>query len=169
MSAIIDFPVKPEARPYLDAFGREQHAADPEWLAAHRKRNLARFAELGFPSRRSEAWRYLDLRALEQKPMLPSLAPSASDGAALRARLAEAAFSGAKYRLVLVDGRLAPELSTVRGLPAGVWLGSMAEAIAARPAFVRPQLEVLSADPARPFAALNAAFFADGFVLEVAP
>ena len=72
MSALVDFPVKPEARPYLEAFGRERHGADPEWLAGHRRRSLARFAELGFPSRRSEAWRYLDLRALEQKPMLPS-------------------------------------------------------------------------------------------------
>lgn len=169
MSAIVDFPVKPEARPYLDAFGREQHRADPEWLAGHRKRSLARFAELGFPSRRSEAWRYLDLRALEQNPMLPSRASAGAESAALRARLAEIGFSGAAHRLAIVDGRLAPELSFVGELPAGVWLGSMAEAIATRPGFVRPRLEASSVDPGRPFAALNAAFFEDGFVVEIAP
>ena len=32
-----------------------------------------------------------------------------------------------------------------------------------------PRLEFPSVDPGRPFAALNAAFFADGFVLDVAP
>ena len=68
MSAVVDFPVKPEARPYLEAFGRGAFAGDrhePDWLAAYRKASLARFAELGFPSRRGEAWRYIDLRTLE--------------------------------------------------------------------------------------------------------
>src|SRR5690349_4980481 len=130
MSAIVDFPVKPEARAYLDAFGRDRHKSDPEWLLGYRKRSLARFAELGFPSRRSEAWRYLDLRALEQKPMLPSRAAATIDGAALLARLAETSFAGAAHRLVLVEGRFAPGLSLVEGLPGGVWLGSMAEALA---------------------------------------
>jgi len=45
----------------------------------------------------------------------------------------------------------------------------MAEAIAERADLVRPAIESLSLDAARPFAALNAAFFADGFLLEVAP
>ena len=169
MSAIVDFPVKPEARAYLEAFGRDRHKSDPEWLLGYRKRSLARFAELGFPSRRSEAWRYLDLRALEQKPMLPSRAAATIDGAALLARLAESSFADAAHRLVLVEGRFAPGLSLVEGLPAGVWLGSMAEALSRRPGLVRSQFESPSVDPGRPFAALNAAFFADGFVLDVAP
>src|SRR6516165_1361414 len=70
MSAIVDFPVKPETRPYLETFGRVRRKGDPDWLAGYRHRSLARFAELGFPSRRSEAWRYLDLHRLEQRPML---------------------------------------------------------------------------------------------------
>jgi Fe-S cluster assembly protein SufD len=45
----------------------------------------------------------------------------------------------------------------------------MAAAITARPDLLRPALEVPSIDAARPFAALNAAFFADGFVLEAGP
>jgi len=70
MSAIVDFPVKPEARPYLDsALGS---AGEPDWLVRHRRRSLARFAEQGFPSRRGEAWRYLDLRPLEQSPLPPA-------------------------------------------------------------------------------------------------
>src|SRR5260370_22830674 len=43
----------------------------------------------------------------------------------------------------------------------------MAAAIAERPDLVRAGLEAQSLD--RPFASLNAAFFADGFVLDVAP
>jgi Fe-S cluster assembly protein SufD len=172
MSAVVDFPVKPEARPYLEAFGHGafgQRGREPDWLAEYRKRSLARFAELGFPSRRSEAWRYLDLRALEQTPMLPAGALRVVAGAATHAQLAEMEFAGAAHRLVLVDGRFAPELSAIEGLPPGMWFGSMAAAIAERPDLVRSAIESPPLDAARPFAALNAAFFADGFVLDIRP
>ncbi len=172
MSAVVDFPVKPEARPYLDAFGsgdRGRRAGEPDWLAGYRGWSLARFAELGFPSRRSEAWRYLDLRALEETPMLPAGVVRPAAGAATRAQLDTVGFAGAAYRLVLVDGRFAPELSIVEGLSPGVWLGSTALAIAERPDLVRSAIEAPPFETARPFAALNAAFFADGFVLDVAP
>src|ERR1700680_670848 len=84
MSAVVDFPVKPEARPYLAAFGRAfgRHARGSDWLFRQRRRSLLRFAELGFPSRRSEAWRYLDLRALETRPMLPAASHGAATGGA---------------------------------------------------------------------------------------
>jgi len=172
MSAIVDFPVKPEARPYLDAFGRDdrgRRVPEPDWLTGHRRRSLARFAELGFPSRRSEAWRYLDLHALQENPMIPAGALRAVAGTATHAQLAEVGFSEAAYRLVLVDGRFAPELCAVEGLPSGIWLGAMATAIAERPDLVRSAIESPPFDTARPFAALNAAFFADGFVLDIAP
>src|SRR5271169_4009357 len=167
MSAVVDFPVKPEARPYLEAFGRVHHKNDPDWLAGYRNRSLARFAELGFPTRRSEAWRYLDLRALEQRPMLPAVRESAALTSTVRAQLAEIGLAEPTHRLVLVNGAFAPELSRLDQLPAGVWLGPMAAAIAERPDLVRAGLETQSMD--QPFASLNAAFFADGFVLDVAP
>jgi Fe-S cluster assembly protein SufD len=171
MSAVVDFPIKPEARPYLDAFGRDGlgRVREPNWLVGYRKSSLARFGELGFPSRRSEAWRYLDLRGLEKTPMLPAGAMRVVAGAATRAQLAEVGLSETTYRLVLVDGRFAPELSVVEGLSPGVWLGATATAIAERPDLVRSAIEAAPFDTARPFAALNAAFFADGYVLDVAP
>jgi Fe-S cluster assembly protein SufD len=170
MNDVIDFPAKRETRAYLDAFSaRGWLAGEPDWLAGYRRRSLARFAELGFPSRRSEAWRYLDLRALEETPMLPPDAVRAVAGAAIRELLDEIGFSGVAGRLVLVDGRFAPELSSIEQLPPGVWFGTMAEAVAERADLVRPAIEALPLDAAHPFTALNAAFFSDGFVLDVAP
>ena len=67
-------------------------------------------------------------------------------------------------RLVLVDGRFAPGLSRL-DLPAGIWLGSTRTAIVERPDLVTAFAADTSAN--YPFAALNAAFFADGFVLHV--
>jgi Fe-S cluster assembly protein SufD len=170
MNDVIDFPVKPETRAYIDAFAaRDWLAREPDWLAGHRRRSLARFAELGFPSRRGEAWRYIDLRALEETPLLPVGAVRAVPGAATRAQLDQVGFPGAARRLVVVDGRFAPELSDIEQLPPGVWFGTMAEAISERPDLVRSAIEAQPLDTARPFAALNAALFADGFVLDVAP
>ncbi len=84
MNAIVDYPVKPEARPYLDAFDRG--AADGAALAGSRRSGMARFAEAGFPSRKSENWRYLDLQPLDARPAPPrrrAVGPSAAgDGRA---------------------------------------------------------------------------------------
>jgi len=68
-----------------------------------------------------------------------------------------------------VDGRFAPELSAVAGLPAGVWFGSTKAAIGNRPRLVGEALDALTREPDQPFPALNAALFTDGFVLDVAP
>ena len=173
MSGVVDFPVKPEARPYLEAFGRGDFIRDrrePDWLVGYRKASLARFAELGFPSRRSEAWRYIDLRPLEQRPILPARSPKrASVRSSVRAGLAEISLAEPTHRVVLVDGRFSPELAALDRLPSGVWLGSTAAAIAERPELLRSRLETPPLDPARPFSSLNAAFFVDGFVLDIAP
>jgi Fe-S cluster assembly protein SufD len=167
MSAVVDFPVKPEARPYLEAFGRDRHKTDPDWLTGYRRRSLARFAELGFPSRRSESWRYIDLRQLEQRQMLPLARQTVMLTSAARTQLAEIGLAEPSYRLVLVNGKFAPELSPLDQLPSDVWLGSMGRAIVERPELVRAGLEAQSLD--RAFTLLNAAFFVDGFVLDIAP
>ncbi|HYM73507.1 MAG TPA: Fe-S cluster assembly protein SufD [Stellaceae bacterium] len=158
MNAIVDFPMKPEARPYLDVFAGT--AGEPEWLARFRQQGLSRFGELGFPSRRSENWRYLDLQALEKHPMLPAVMGEPMGVPA------ELALESSGARLVLIDGRFAPEASRLASSK-GVWLGSMQTAIAERPELVRTIAGDAGAD--HPFAALNAALFADGFVLDVAP
>jgi Fe-S cluster assembly protein SufD len=155
-----------EVRPYLEAF--RAAAAEPLWLGAERRESLRQFAEAGFPSRRSEAWRYLDLRMLAEAPLLP--ANHAPIGvAAARALLDETGGSDAPHRLILVDGRVVPELSAVADLPEGVWLGSMTQALAARPELARCAFAGGAYDRDEPFAALNGAFFTDGFVLEATP
>jgi hypothetical protein len=115
MNAVVDFPIKPEARPYLDAFHRV--AGEPDWLARFREQGLSRFAELGFPTRKSESWRYLDLRSLEQQPLLPAVTGAAPNLDAARNRLAALGLPEPGTRLVIVDGRFAEELSAVSLMP----------------------------------------------------
>ena len=161
MDGVVDFPVKPEARAYVEAFARAP--GEPQWLAQHREQSLARFAELGFPSRRGEAWRYIDLAGLAENPMPPQRRVAAiEDARALLDQIGEAA-----HRLVLLDGRFSPELSAIGDLPPGVRLWSTAAAVAERPELLRPLIEA-APGAGRPFALLDAALFADGFVLELA-
>ncbi|HEX3860858.1 MAG TPA: Fe-S cluster assembly protein SufD [Stellaceae bacterium] len=166
MSAVVEFPAKPEARDYLACFARD--ITEPGWLAARRQQSMTRFAELGFPSRRSENWRYLDLQPLQQHPLLPARATAtATDEATLRRRLSAVSLPDGNSRLVLVDGRFSPALSNLK-LPKGVWFGSMAQAMRDRADLVQAAIEDNAADSAHPFTALNTAFFADGYVLDIA-
>jgi Fe-S cluster assembly protein SufD len=154
----------PETAPYLDAFHARSPAREPAWLATGRAASLARFAELGFPTRRDEAWRFSDLRPLQAR----AFPPGAVTGHDQRAAPLPLRFAGACHRVVLVDGRFAPDLSNIGLLPAGAWLASTAATLAERPRLVETALA--EDDRARqPFAALNAAFFADGFVLALDP
>src|SRR4051794_6526068 len=130
MTEIVDFPVKPEARDYLARFARD--TAEPGWLAARRQQAMTRFAELGFPSRRSEDWRYIDLQPLERTPLLPARPAAARNDTALRGRVAALGLSLAAACFVLVKGRFAAPLSD---LPqrAGIWFGTIAQAMYERP------------------------------------
>src|ERR1043165_6191174 len=109
MTEVVDFPVKPEARDYLARFARAP--GEPVWLASRRQQAMTRFAELGFPSRRSESWRYLDLQPLERTPLLPARSAGPPDAAALRERADVLGLTDAGVRVVLIDGRCASELS----------------------------------------------------------
>ncbi|HXQ51857.1 MAG TPA: Fe-S cluster assembly protein SufD [Stellaceae bacterium] len=149
-----------ETAPYLDAFRARPAAREPARVTASRAAALARFAELGFPTRREEAWRFTDLRPLQRTSFPPAAAPGrTAPGAIVPLR-----FAGASHRLVFVDGVIAPELSDIGRLPAGAWLAGTAATLAERPELVEQALAE-NEHALAPFAALNAALFADGYVL----
>ena len=168
MTEIVDFPVKPEARDYLARFARD--AGEPGWLAARRQQAMTRFAELGFPSRRSESWRYLDLQPLEQNAAAAGARRRARPTSpALRERVAALAPVGrgrpSRARRRPLRARAVPLACHARASGSARWPRPCAE----RPISPRPRSTETSGEAAQPFAALNAAFFADGYVLDVAP
>ena len=160
--------VKTETKPYVEAFRKAERPDEPAWLAAKREAALGNFGEKGFPTRRQEAWRFTNLRPLE-KTSFASLAawrPAADDVAQEieRRRLAEAG-----HRVVMVNGRFCDALSDIGTLPRGAWLASMERTLAERPDTVAGAMEETDTAGAQPFASLNAALFADGFVLRLEP
>jgi Fe-S cluster assembly protein SufD len=142
--------------PYLEAFAPK--TGEPRWLAENRQAALAHFDTLGFPTRREEAWRFTDLRPLQRAAFTPQVGNAKADPAPWR-------LAGASHRIVIVNGGFAPDLSEIGALPAGAWLASTARTLAERPALFEAAFEASDTGGKQPFASLNAAFFADGFVL----
>jgi Fe-S cluster assembly protein SufD len=123
-----------------------------------RRRAMTSFAELGFPNRRIEAWRFTNTRPIADTPW------SLADDAAWSPEIAPWSI-GAEHRLVLVDGVLRPELSSVEGLAPGVTLCGLAEALEETPELVEKHLGQLAAFEDHAFVALNTGLFRDGSVL----
>jgi Fe-S cluster assembly protein SufD len=139
--------------------------ANLPWLDDLREQGAAAFAAAGLPTRKVEAWKYTDLRAVERAEFVPARGyPSLSDVAHVPALFA---VDEVAARLVFVDGRFRAELSRLDRLPTGVVLEDLATAFAHRPALLEEQLSPVNALAEQPLLALNTAWMDDGFVLRV--
>lgn len=115
-----------------------------------------RFAAIGLPNRRAEAWRYTDIRAALAHP-----APLAHETATAHDFLK----THDSARLVVLDGAFRPDLSDLRDIPAGVEAMSLRTLLAGGDASALAA-EGLGGDD--PLVALNATLMQDGVVLRVA-
>jgi len=140
--------------------------ADLPWLAARREAAAAALEANGLPGPRAEAWRFTNLRNVAEAAFAEPLAVVGSGDEA--AALAAAPELG-RFRAVLVDGRFRADLSALDGLPDGIAVGSLADALAADGGGLEPVLGALARPEAEPFAALNTALAEDGIVIRVAP
>ena len=157
------------APPFLAALAAEPPPADGAAAWAHdlRARAWTAFQDSGLPSRKSEAWRYTDVRKLARHAFRPAPAPVDGLSPALQPALRRAA--SAAHALVFVNGHYRADLSRPGDLPAGVRLTSLAGLLSADDALVRERLGPLGSAEDRPFLALNTALARDGFALELAP
>jgi len=139
--------VRIEPAAYLDYFHAAVRGAEPQWLAELRERSIQRFAVEGFPTRHDEEWRFNDLRPLTSRmfEQAPALA-----GAAAWER------AGDGPLMVLANGFVTEGEAELPGLGLEAIRNLLREPM--------PELEGLTS-----FAALNAALFADGFSIRVAP
>jgi Fe-S cluster assembly protein SufD len=132
-----------------------------DWLDGLRDKGMARFAETGLPQRKWEAWRYTNVNALKQ-----ALGSIETNLAGEQRPGDTPALAGDAYRVVLVNGRFRAELSALDGLPDGIEITGLADALRVAPDLVREHLQITD-DTQQPLAALNTAFLADGYVLRL--
>jgi Fe-S cluster assembly protein SufD len=155
----------------FERFERRDATRTPAWLAELRRSAMTRFVERGFPTTRDEDWRYTNLSSLTATAFQTAssqLAHAVPAARVDRLRIGPDAWP----RMVFVDGRFAPEHSSVEQLARGVRLSSLADALGDDETLVEQELvERHLARYVRPdadvFAALNTAFVQDGAVLYV--
>ncbi|ERS88990.1 MULTISPECIES: Fe-S cluster assembly protein SufD [unclassified Halomonas] len=142
----------------------ESQGQEPTWIAARRQAGAARFEAMGFPTRRDEAWKYTDVRAIARGDF--ALAGDADFSPASAAALTLPIDA---FRLTFVDGVFSAALSQLDGLPAGVSLVPLSAALAENHEAVGGPLGRLTGVEFSPFSALNTAFMEEGAVLRLAP
>ena len=150
MSALLPSLIAPfESLPQREAGG----------LATSRRDALQSVRDDGLPPTRAETWKYTSLRALERRAFARSDVLPALDPTTLALPPAP--------RLVFVNGLHAPSLSDLAGLPAGVVLEPLSQALARDDANEVAFLARRYARSDEVFARLNAALAVEGMVLRV--
>lgn len=142
---------------------------EPAWLTQLREKAMSRFEDVGFPSTRQEEWRFTNVApvaglrfSLEHQSKKPHIGRD-------HLGLMLPPGPGAAHA-VFVNGRLAPGLSSLGGLPPGVRFGSLADAIrrnGAPGAAIEQHLGAHAQIERNPFTALATAFVEDGAFLYV--
>lgn len=129
---------------------------EPGFLASLRAAGRDAFLSLKLPTPKHEDWLYTNLATLGATAFAP--APAAAAGGL---DLPPAP------RLVFANGRLVPGATDLTGLPGGVRVGSLAAALRERPGPLAPLLGSAVNGAGQAFAALNAALFDDGALVEI--
>src|SRR5262249_24286813 len=150
----------------FETLDRRDATGAPAWLSEMGRAAMARFAERGFPTTRDEDWRYTNLAPLAATPLH---APSSVAPDPVSAELVHRVLIGSNAwpRLVFVDGRYAPEHSSVPALPGGTRLSSLAQAMVDHEELVERHLAKHVRWDDNVFAALSTAFVRDGAFLYV--
>ena len=150
----------------FEAFAGNGAGAAPPWLKEIRTQAIARFAELGFPTMKQEEWRFTNVAPIAEAEFTLAHTPrSPLPGPADIERLS----LGVGPRVVFVDGRYAPTLSTPADLVGGVRAGSLAAALRTEAGgdLARVHLARHARWRDSAFVALNTAFLADGAFVHV--
>jgi Fe-S cluster assembly protein SufD len=146
---------------YLSRFEQllaRRGASDPAWLTTIRRAALDRFAHLRFPTTRDEEWRFTNVGPIADTPFGEAAAAPVT-----RADLAPFLVKQLSCTsLVFVNGRFAPQLSSLLPVPRGAQVTSLAGVLASDPGLADPYFTRCAGYEKQAFTALNTAFTEDG-------
>ncbi len=159
-----------DKNPYISNFGEFEKSAAAQrnsWLDGIRRSAIGRFSALGFPSTRLEEWRHTSVSPITNVPF--RLAESRPNGLTA-ADLANYTFGEEECcQLVFMNGRYSAGLSSLKSLPRGIRVKSLAAALAGDREIVESHLARYAAYDQNAFTALNTAFIADGAFVFLPP
>ena len=155
--------VSDAVEPYAIAFERLRGELPGGGRVAELRRGaMDRFGEIGFPNLGQEEWRFTDVSPIARTGY--DLSPGAGEIGV--ADLEPYSYRDC-YRLVLVNGCLAPELSDLEGLPEGVEVRGLAAALGVGSGPAEAALGRHAGYGEHPFVALNTALWRDGALVRV--
>jgi len=149
----------------LSRFDVKRNSHHPGWMKGLRRSALQWVAEQGFPTAKDDAWKYTRVAPILEIPFEPA-EPAISRR--LSARVIEKlAGDLGRARLVVVNGYFAPDLSSLKRLPAGVKVMSLAAALAEDEELLGPFLSRPFREQPHAFTALSAALAEDGALVQI--
>ncbi len=132
-----------------------------------RTKAIARFAATGFPTGRDEEWRFTNTAALARVNFV--LAERENGQYVTLETIRPYLLKDDKIRrAVFVDGRFAPHLSSLEGLPAGVTVLPLADALRKEHPVALAHLGLLAGVEQNALTALQSAFLLDGLFVHIA-
>lgn len=153
---------------YLAAFEQSRSnrkAEDPGWLNELREAGIGSFAALGFPTTKSEEWKYTNVEPIWSQSFVHANGEAKSVDA--YGILSESLVRAAPQQMVFINGVYARQLSHRGNLPNGVRVLSLAETLMQNDGVLATQLGKYARHRREPFVALNTAFMEDGAVVVV--
>lgn len=131
-----------------------------------RRSALDAFTTLGFPAKKTEAWKYTHLDRQLRRDY--QLALTSVEHSFTQADIDTVAIPELDaYRIVLVNGRYQPTLSSVEGLPEGVVVTGFGQASEKHADLVNAHLGRYAKAESEAYTALNMAFAQDGYFVYV--
>jgi len=142
---------------------QDRWSEQPDWLSDLRGGALQVFSEAGFPTTRQEEWKYTNVAPLTKI----SFGSAAGDSEAVhgieRAKQAIASYTiDGCSTLVMVDGTVVPELSSMGELAGGAQVKTLREALVSEASGLREAVVRQASFEGYAFAALNTALMQDG-------
>ena len=149
----------------FDEFIRGDARKAPAARNARRRAAIEQFAAIGFPTTKNEDWHFTSVSPLVERDFTFVGAPT---GDVSQSDLESFAFGvDSWHTAVFVNGRFAPELSSLSRLDPGVRVLSLNDAWTAEPDLAKLIGTIVTDVDHHAFTALNTAFMPDGAVVQV--
>ncbi len=149
---------------FVTAFEHREAARNGShfWLGDLRREAMRQFTTLGFPTRKTEAWKYTNIASTLRRTLATDVSVVSVDNA--RA----APIPGLDAHVIVFDnGRYRAALSHIQDLPDGVLVTGLAEAAQSHAWLLRRYFGRVADYETCPFVALNTAFTEDSAVVYV--
>ena len=139
---------------------RSLDPAPAAWLDELRTGGIRRFEQTGFPTQKTEAWRWTNVQPIARTHFDPAPEAPLDDSTALAGQYSFA--SQAIAEIVFVNGHFSAPLSRLSRLPRGARVVPLSQALRSDGERVRQSLGRLARVEGNPFVALNTGFIREG-------